>query len=86
VSRPLVKRAIRGNKKARRFITAGGPFLFDVSRTLLTISLAGQRLFRAPFLAWFQVKRVSLDFLDDVFLLYLAFEAPQSAFERLSIL
>jgi uncharacterized membrane protein len=63
-----------------------GLFLFNISRTLLAISLASQRLFCAPFLAWFQVKRVSFDFLDDVFLLYLAFKAPQSAFKRLSIL
>jgi hypothetical protein len=60
--------------------------LFDVSRTLLAISLPGQRFFRAPLFTWFQVKRVSLDLFDNVFLLYLAFKAPQGAFERLAIL
>ncbi len=61
-------------------------FLFDVSRTLLAISLPSERFFRAPFFARLQVKRVPLDFLDNVFLLYLAFKPPQSAFERLAIL
>jgi hypothetical protein len=53
---------------------------------LFTVSLASQRLFDALFLAGLQVKRMPLHFLDDVFLLYLAFEAAESIFQRLSLL
>ena len=45
------------------------------------ISLACERFFGTLFLAGFQVKGMSLDFLDDVFLLYLAFEAPERVFQ-----
>jgi hypothetical protein len=43
-------------------------------------------LFDAFLLAWFQVKRVFLNFLDDVFLLNLTLEAPQRILDGLAIL
>ena len=60
--------------------------LFDIARSLLTIPLSSERFFGAPLFTGFQVERVTLDFLHDVFLLNLAFKTTQSAFERLSIL
>jgi hypothetical protein len=42
---------------------------------LLASALTSQRGFYTLLFSWFQVKGVALDFLNDVFLLYLAFEA-----------
>ncbi len=53
---------------------------------LLTRPLASQRCFHAFFLAGLQVKGVTLDLLDDVFLLHLAFEAAQSILEGFTLL
>ena len=39
-----------------------------------TATLASQRFLDSLLLAWLQIKRVPLDFLDDVFLLHLALE------------
>ncbi len=54
--------------------------------SLFTASLASQRFFHALFLARFQVKGVSLDLLDNVFLLHLALETAQSVLEGLTLL
>jgi hypothetical protein len=48
--------------------------------------LASQRGFHALLLARFEVKGVSLDLLDDVFLLHLALKAAKSVFEGFSLL
>ena len=49
--------------------------LFHFPAILLPVSLAGQRLLDPELLAWLQIEGVSLDLLDDVLLLDLAFEA-----------
>src|SRR5258708_8873872 len=53
---------------------------------LLPAALASQGFLHTLFLAGFQVVGVPLDFLDDVFLLDLAFETAQSIFKRLTFL
>jgi hypothetical protein len=54
--------------------------------SFLTAPLASQRFFHALFLAWFQVEGVTLDLLDDVFLLNLAFKAAQRVLKGLTLL
>jgi hypothetical protein len=53
---------------------------------LLAIALAGKRFFHALLFTRFQVKRVTLDFLDDVFRLHLALEAPQRVLKGFALL
>ena len=53
---------------------------------LLAIALASQRFFHAFLLTWFQIKRVTLDFLDNVFRLHLALEAPQCVLKGFAFL
>ena len=63
------------------------PILLDgFSTNFLAATLARKRLFDTLLLAWFQVKGVFFNFLDDVFLLNLPLEAPQSVFNRLAVL
>src|SRR5687767_2812858 len=52
----------------------------------LAIALPGERLFCSTLVPRFQVEGVLLDVLDDVFLLHLALETPQRAFDRLTFL
>ncbi len=52
----------------------------------LPAALTGQRFFHALLLARFQVKGVTLDLLNDVFLLHLALETTQCIFEGLALL
>ena len=52
----------------------------------LSAALTGQCFFHAFLLARLQVKGVTLDLLDDVFLLHLALEATQCIFEGLALL
>ncbi len=52
----------------------------------LPAALAGQRFLHPFLLAWLQVKGVTLDLLNDVFLLHLALEATQRIFEGLALL
>jgi hypothetical protein len=44
---------------------------------LLAIAFASECFFHSFLLTWFQIKRVTLDFLDNVFGLHLALEASQ---------
>ena len=53
---------------------------------LLTIPLARQGSLDATLFTGLQVVGMTLDFLDDVFLLNLALEPAQSVFERLAFL
>ena len=53
---------------------------------LLAITLACKRFFHALLLTGLQIKRVTLDFLDDVLLLDLALEPAQRVFERFAFL
>ena len=52
----------------------------------LPAALAGQRFLHPLLLARLQVKGVTLDLLDDVFLLHFALEATQCIFEGLALL
>ena len=49
-------------------------------------AFARERFFDALFFAGLQVKGVTLDLLDDVFLLHLALEATQRVFEGFALL
>jgi len=53
---------------------------------LLACSLASQRGLHTLLLAGLQVERVTLHFLNNVFLLYLPLETAQSVLEGLSLL
>jgi hypothetical protein len=53
---------------------------------LLTITLTGQRFFHALLFTRFQVERVTLDFLDNVFGLHLALKAPQGILKGFAFL
>jgi hypothetical protein len=52
----------------------------------LTASFASKRFFHPLLLARFQVKGVTLHFLDDVLLLYLPLEAAKRIFEGFALL
>jgi hypothetical protein len=60
--------------------------LFGFARTLFSIALARQSFLGALLLTRFQVEGMSLDFLNDVLLLDLAFETAQRAFQGFSVL
>jgi hypothetical protein len=62
------------------------PELILLLADLLTIALASERFFYAFLLTWFQIKRVTLDFLDDVFRLHFALEAPQCVLKGFAFL
>jgi hypothetical protein len=53
---------------------------------LLTITLTCERFFHALLLTGLQIKRVTLDFLDDVFGLHLALKAPQGILKGFAFL
>ena len=53
---------------------------------LLAIAFASECFFHSFLLTWFQIKRVTLDFLDDVFGLHLALEAPQGVLKGFALL
>jgi hypothetical protein len=53
---------------------------------LLAIALPRKRLFHAFLLTGLQIKRVTLDFLDNVFSLHLALEAPQGILKGFAFL
>ncbi len=57
-----------------------------ISSNLLPRSLAGQCLFRPGFFARFQIVRVTLHFLDDVFLLDFALKTSKSILQGLTFL
>jgi len=65
------------------FVVAELVLLFT---SLLAIPLACQRCFYTLLLTGLQVVGVTLDFLDDVFLLNLTLEPAQCIFERLAFL
>ena len=54
--------------------------------SLFAATLARERFFYALLFAWLQVKGVTLDLLDDVFLLNLALKAAQRVLEGLALL
>jgi hypothetical protein len=65
---------------------SAGNFLFDIARTLFAVSFAGESFFGPALLSGFEVKRVALDFFDDIFLLNFSLETAQGALKRFTIL
>ena len=61
-------------------------YLVLLFTNLLAITLASQRFFDALFLAWFQIKGVTLDLFDNVFGLNFALETAQGILERFTFL
>ena len=53
---------------------------------LLAITLTCKRFFHAFLFTGFQIKRVTLDFLDDVFRLHFALKAPQRVLKGFAFL
>ena len=53
---------------------------------LLAIAFASERFFHSFLLTWFQIKRVTLDFLDNVFGLHLALKASQGILKGFAFL
>ena len=68
-------------KKHRRLAT-----LIGMLSHLLATPFSCKRLLRPALVAWLQIERVFLDVFDDVFLLNLALEPSQGAFDRFTIL
>jgi len=60
--------------------------LLDVAGPLFTVAFARQRFLGALLLTRFQVERMPLDFLDDIFSLHLALKTPERALQGFSIL
>lgn len=60
--------------------------LLDFLVSFFPIPLASQRFLGALFFAGLQIKRVTLDLFNDVFLLDFSLEAPQGALQRFAIL
>ena len=62
------------------------PQLIRFPPLLLAQSLPRKRFLCPALLAGFHVEAMLLDFLDDVFLLHLAFKTPQGIFQRFTLL
>ena len=69
------------------FLSESADGLFNRNRAaeFLAIAFAGQRRFQAGFFAGRDIEGMAFDFTNDVFRLYLAFEAAERAFQRLVI-
>src|SRR5262245_41157667 len=63
-----------------------GVGLFQLAPQFLPITFSCERLFRSTLVAGFQIERVLLDVLDDVFLLHLPLEPAESALDRFALL
>ncbi len=59
----------------------GCQVLLDYPTEFLPVTLASQRRFQTMLLSGWNVEGMTLNFANDVFLLYLAFETSQRAFE-----
>jgi len=60
--------------------------LLRLATLLLPSALPCERLLGASPIAWFQIERMLLDILDDIFLLDLPFEPAERALDRLAFL
>jgi hypothetical protein len=60
--------------------------LFEIAGSLLAVAFAGKGGLDALLLARLQVVGMTLDFLDDVFLLNLPLETAQGAFQALAFI
>jgi hypothetical protein len=72
-------------KKPAEF-DSGGFLLFNFAGPLFAVAFASEGFFGAPLFTRFQVKRVTLYFFNDVFLLYFTFKSSERTFQRLAIL
>jgi hypothetical protein len=79
----LVVRLIDRSQLATARGTDSG--LFGQATVFFAIALAGQRRFQSALFSWRNIEGVPFDFTDNVFLLYLAFEPAERAFQRLVI-
>jgi hypothetical protein len=68
------------------FVDPGPAALLRFAPELLAITLARQRLLGSPLVPRFQVEGVLFDVLDDVFLLHLPLEPPESALDGFALL
>ena len=79
-----------GGLKPRRRLkacpTTEGGNLLDVFIALLSVALAGEGFLGPALLAGLQVEGVALDLFDNVFLLDLALESPESALKCFALL
>jgi hypothetical protein len=64
----------RLNRGARR---SGSRILFDLPATLFPVTLPGESCLDTFFFSRLQIKRMPLDFFNDVFLLHFSFEATE---------
>jgi hypothetical protein len=60
--------------------------LFHFPATFLPVPFARKGLLHAQLLTRLQIKRVPLDFFNDVFLLHFPLEAPESVFQGFTVL
>ena len=74
------------NRACPIILVNGGDGLLGIASPLLTVAFARQRFFGALLFTGFQVERMPLDFLDDVFGLHLALETAERALQGFSIL
>ena len=74
------------SKKPAGRLPSGPSELFNFTRALFAIALAGESFFGAALFPWFQVERMPFYFFNDIFLLYFTFEPSKSTFECLAIL
>ena len=78
---------MKGEKDFKMAAISGGLVnLLDITSAFLAVALAREGFFCALLLARLQVEGMSLDFLNNVFLLDFALEAAQRAFQGFSIL
>jgi hypothetical protein len=83
----LVQVAVSSDsKRRRRPAMVAKPELVLLLTDLLAITLASERFFYALLFARFQIKRVTLNFLDNVFRLHLALKAAQSILKGFAFL
>jgi hypothetical protein len=73
-------------KRRRRPVWVAEQLLILLLTNLLTIALTSERFFHTLLLTWFQIKRVTLYFLDNVFRLHLALKAPQCVLKGFAFL
>jgi hypothetical protein len=86
VHSPAILAAVPQTQLRRRPAIVAERKLILLFTNLLTIALTCKRFFHALLLTWFQIKRVTLDFLDNVFGLHLALKAPQGILKGFAFL
>jgi hypothetical protein len=82
----LRRPSLQTQGRRRRPATVAKLELVLLLTDLLAIALACKRFFHAFLFTGLQIKRVTLDFLDNVFSLHLALEAPQGILKGFAFL